>query len=87
MEARKCIQQLEAKDVEQVHRIAELEQELAAVKRERDAAVRDFKSFANCEHNVCHYCKFDSDFDCGKCWYRYPEAFGWRGVCPENTEV
>ena len=62
-------------------------EETAAVKRERDAAERDFKGFANCEHNVCHYCAFDSDFDCGKCWYRYPEAFKWRGVCPENTEV
>lgn len=44
IEARKCIRQLEAKDVEQVHRIAELEQELAAVRRERDAAIDNLKS-------------------------------------------
>lgn len=39
------IQQLEAKDTEKGQRIAELEQELAAVKRERDAAIRDCSEF------------------------------------------
>ena len=66
---------------------SQVKAELAAAKLERVALERDFKSFANCTHSVCHYCASNSDFNCGKCWYRYPEAFVWRGVCPENTEV
>lgn len=60
MEARKCIQQLEAKDVEQVHRIAELEQELAAVKRERDAQMVDILIFVG-NDNLCSICKHSGE--------------------------
>lgn len=84
------IQQLEAKDVEQVHRIAELEKELAAVKQERDAAVADLDN-----NNQCYICAHVDCWDedpCFSCIHSNPidnfaSHFEWRGVCPENTEV
>ena len=62
MEARKCIRQLEAKDVKQAQRIAELEAELDAVKRERDAAVRDMRKMAMSRF-PCDVCSNDRQND------------------------
>lgn len=66
--------------------IQQLESELEAVKRERDAALRDFKNFAECKNNICHYC-VATEAMCDDCGWKYPELFIWRGACPENTEV
>jgi hypothetical protein len=78
------IQQLEAKDTKQYHRIAELEKELAAVKQERDAAVADL-SFGVIKCDVCKHGRFFGNeciglFGDGGC------SFEWRGVC-QDTEV
>lgn len=64
----------------------QLKAELATVKRERDAALSDFKSFAQCKNNICHYCAITGAV-CGECGWKYPDLFVWRGVCKENTEV
>ena len=80
------IQQLEAKDANQAQRIAELEKELAAVKRERDAAV-----FAL--HGNCDECRWQDTAKCASCvygidaWNTHDDCWEWDGVCPENTEV
>jgi hypothetical protein len=66
--------------------LQQLESELEAVKRERDAAVRDFESFAQFKNSVCHY-RVAAEGMCGNCGWRYPNLFTWRGVCQENTEV
>ena len=71
--------------------VRQVKAELEAVKRERDAAVRDIP-------RACEYCKHyeiifngaTPDHDC-----KNPECYNisgvntgwqWRGVCPENTE-
>lgn len=78
------IQQMEAKDVEQAQRIADLELELAEAKRERDALYSDLSTRADacdvCKHGPLYKNDCEEEFgDCG-C------AFEWRGVCPQNTE-
>lgn len=68
----------------------QLEQELAAVKRERDAAVADLDN-----NNQCYICAHVDCWDeepCFSCLHGDPvnnftSNFVWRGVCPENTEV
>lgn len=80
-----------------------LTQELAAEKRERDAAVAGLKKAAalgkvciGCIHVDCEIGEMcqQNDFDCWNC---HPgcvckgcvnnSLWQWRGVCPENTEV
>jgi hypothetical protein len=66
--------------------IQRLEQELAAVKRERDAAVRDMAAI-----KVCALCRHDDTkdhlpFACTSCGIG-KQNWRWRGVCSENTEV
>ena len=65
--------------------INRLQAELQTVKRERDAALSDFKAFAQCKNNICHYCA-TTEAVCGDCGWIYPDLFVWRGVCKENTE-
>lgn len=76
-EALKYIQQLEAEAAKQAQRIAELEQELAAVKQERDAAVDGLKKAAasgsvciGCTHmgseETSEMCQ-QNDFNCLNC--------------------
>jgi hypothetical protein len=83
--------------------IQQLEQELAAVKRERDAAVDDMKQAQGCICNICksHYrpdpavrryeCKilgkFSEIFDNDDGGALFCGKFEWRGVCPENKEA
>lgn len=80
------IQQLEAKDAEKDKRIADLERELAAVKRERDALVDGL-------HGICESCKHYETELCACClhdpdtWNATEDNWEWRGVCPENTGV
>lgn len=97
------IQQLETKDGEQAQRIADLEQELASVKRERDAAVAGLKKAAalgkvciGCIHVDCEIGEMcqQNDFDCWNCrpgcvckGCVNNSLWQWRGVCPEDTEV
>lgn len=65
--------------------ICQLEQRLAQVERERDAAVFDL-------HGHCDYCKTGKN-DCAKCvYYHYfhieepvEDLWQWRGVCEENS--
>lgn len=58
--------------------------ELAAVKRERDAAVKDLRITFNC----CDFCEHSKDGILCKSKPRIDHScFEWRGVCPENTEV
>ena len=92
------VQQLEVKAVKQSQRIAELEQDLAAVMRERDAAVADIKTSQSC--SLCIHCPKDDECEtalflcmecdkvgcvCRECFHG--EKLEWRGICPENTEV
>ena len=64
--------------------IQQLESELEAVKRERDAAVKDIEYvFSEPENplNGCMVCKYKDRPMCENCEWQ------WRGACPENTEV
>lgn len=78
------IQQLKTDNAEKDKRIAELEQELAAVKRERDAAIRD------CSEFPCKTCDDRENRDlccnCIKPGSTRRTNHVWRGVCPD-TEV
>lgn len=66
--------------------IQQLEAELEAVKRERDAAVRglhgDCETCKHYETENCAYCVHDPD-----AWCAHEENWEWEGVCPENAEV
>lgn len=83
------IQRLETDNAEKNKRIAELEKKLAAVKRERDTAVRSLgwsRYCVNCKHSSvsghkepCKSCVNDG--------VTKKTNWEWRGVCPENTEV
>ena len=85
-ESLELFQQLKAKDVEKAQRITELEQELAAVKRERDAAVKDISRGSRC--SVCKkFFKNNDGVGCTGGVYCIPNNFEWRGVCQENTGV
>ena len=61
-------------------------QELAAVKRERDAAVIAL-------HGNCEECRHEESIKCASCifnkdaWNIHDDNWQWCGVCPENTEV
>jgi hypothetical protein len=70
------IKRFEADNAEKDKRIAELEQELATVKRERDAAVADLGP-------DCCTCKHKGETE--RCRWS-PCGYEWRGVCPD-TEV
>lgn len=76
--------------------IQQLESELEAVKRERDAAVRELPH--NCWNCMYHLDKpIEETDDCGRTIHIYCSAdycfpdenssWEWRGVCQENTEV
>lgn len=66
--------------------IQQLETELAAVKRERDAAVRDIKLCAIYSDSTCKVCKNGKNGRCRRvCLVQ--KRFEWRGVCSENTEA
>lgn len=77
----------EEKDRDALAYIRQLEAELEAVKRERDAAVRWL--IGNC--NVCRWAgteKCDSCDEHEDPWYDDSNSnWEWEGVCPENTEV
>lgn len=83
------IQQMEADNAEKDKRIAELEKEMATVKRERDAAVAiigEDRFCCDCKHSdvgkedePCRACPNDETSSKGR--------WEWRGVCQENTEV
>ena len=62
--------------------IQQLEAELEAVKRERDAAVRDMTYATRCE-SCKHYCVDIGGFPCNKCTVVHNGAgimWEWRGV-------
>lgn len=74
--------------------VSQVKAELEAVKRERDAAVKDMWFSAHCVN--CKYrgkqencdgtgCCYSCELDC-PC-VKLPCGYEWRGVCPENTEV
>lgn len=78
--------------IQDLEYIQQTERELKAVKRERDAAVRDIP-------RACAYCKYykitfngvTPDYDCknpNECLNisGINTGWEWRGVCPENTE-
>lgn len=80
---RAYIHRLEAKDAMQAQRIAELEQEIATVKQERDAAVSAL-------HGDCSRCMFQETEKCASCRYDLEDSFNlcddfwdWDGVCPD----
>lgn len=89
--------------IQDLEYIQQLEQELKAVKQERDAAVSDMKRAQGCICNICknHYrpdpavrryeCKilgkFSEIFDDDDGGALFCGKFEWRGVCPENTEA
>lgn len=81
------IQHLETANAEKDKRIGELEKELEAVKRERDAAVADITDVVKNQYKcfVCAHFKDANDEYCSPCLHR--SNWKWRGVCPENTEV
>lgn len=70
------------------YRLAELryEEEIAKLKRERDAITKDFRMVVHSAINTlginarCRTCKHLHDI-CEDCHWE------WRGVCEENTEV
>lgn len=64
--------------------IQQLETGLAAVKRERDAAVTALESIATGRESKCDHCVHKSDGCRSICW---GTRWQWRGVCPQNTEV
>lgn len=69
--------------------INRLQAELVAVKRERDAAVDDWKRAALHGEAMCMTCKFSEDG--GPCFSPVfcvdGECWQWRGVCKENKEM
>lgn len=67
-------------------RLGEMERELEAVKRERDAAIKDLSNGLRC--NACKkFFKNNKNVGCSGGLYCIPFRFEWRGVCPENMEV
>lgn len=66
--------------------IFDLETELEAVKRERDAAVIAL-------HGNCEVCRHEESLKCASCifnedaWNNPDDNWQWCVVCPENTEV
>lgn len=65
--------------------IRQLESDLEATKRERDAAVKDISRGSRC--SVCKkFFKNNDDVGCSGGVYCIPLNFEWRGVCPD-TEV
>lgn len=65
--------------------IQQLEQELAAVKRERTSLMLDFQTCVKRTRKVCSVCSNKGKPICNMC--EGCDVFEWRGVCPENTEV
>lgn len=63
--------------------IKQLETELEAVKRERDALLSDLSQARNC----CRFCKHDAVYtsECDEC--KHGSNFEWRGLCKENGGV
>lgn len=76
---------------------SQVKAELAAAKRERDAAVSELPHHCwNCKYHLDKPLEEFDDF--GRTIHRYCDAdccypdeenssWEWRGVCPENTEV
>jgi hypothetical protein len=66
--------------------IRQLESELEAVRRERDAAVKDLLNASLYDYTLCKTCKKGKNGKCKPiCTPR--RDYEWRGVCPENTVV
>ena len=64
-------------------RIKKLQDELAYVKKERDAAIADITELAKFfrRRAICDFCKHDSE-ECGGCHesnYFINDCFEWRG--------
>ena len=83
-ETLELIQHLRTDNTEKDKRIAELEQELAAAKRERDALYSDLSRLTE----ACGVCKhgYICENDCEELFGFDRCSFEWRGICPENTE-
>ena len=79
-------------DADALAYIKELEQRLAQVERERDAAVRDVRSLCATNYfsgDYCEYCKYrEPDGQCFHDCTPYSSEWGWewRGVCDENVQ-
>ena len=95
----RCLKVVRGKPVMQdaLALIQQLESELAAIKRERDAAVSELPHHCwNCKYHLDKPIEETDGF--GRTIHIYCEAdccypdeenssWLWRGVCPENTEV
>lgn len=82
--------------MQQYKRIADLEAELEAVKRERDAAVKDLKAackllWVDDSMQCCNFCEHENDPKdtgyCDKCNNGNRFKFKPAALCPKNTEV
>ena len=67
--------------------IQQLESELAAVKRERDALLEYLTNSVSLHCDICKYGSDDGAICCQRLRDLKEKCFEWRGVCPENTEV
>ena len=64
--------------------ITQLEQRLARVERERDAAVEALDDIRHCD--CCkHYAKTGGEEPCFSCDMLRKPNYEWRGVCEENS--
>lgn len=72
--------------------ITQLEQRLAQVERERDAAVREWKRTKMDSESMCWTCKHALVISSCRCRCVSPvpcdegENWEWRGVCEENSK-
>lgn len=73
--------------MQQAQRIAELEKDLAAVKRERDALLEYLTNSVSLHCDICKHESDDGAICCQRLRDLKEKCFEWRGVCPENTEV
>lgn len=72
--------------IQDLEYIQQIERELKAVKRERDAAVKDLSMGMRCD--ACKkFFKNNNNVGCSGGLYCIPFRFEWRGVCPENMEA
>lgn len=83
----RCLMVLRGKPIMQdaLALIQQIESELEAVRRERDALYVDLAN----RQDACDVCVHGADCknDCYALFGQSRCGYGWRGVCPENTEV